>query len=114
MSTISQFDTQAVRVWNQPQLDNFAQVTFPRPFVAPPRLPLGIRELDQDKSKNIRVKATTEKVNNTSAVYHLTAWADTVFYSGVAESLNLAPANLEFLNGEHTRNLLADPKSPAS
>lgn len=114
MSTISEFDTQSVRAWDKPQPDTFKKIDFPRPFVAPPRLPHGIRQLDEDKKANIRVKTTIEDITKTSGVYHVTSWADTVLYSGIVDSLNLAPANLEFLNGEHTRNLLADPKSPAS
>jgi len=114
MSTISQFDTQSVRAWNNPQPDTFATVKFPRPFVAPPRLPHGLRQLDEDKKANIRVKATIEDITKTSGVYHITSWADTVLYSGIVESLNLAPANLEFLTGEHIRNMYADPNSPAS
>jgi len=114
MSTISQFDTQSVRAWDKPQPDTYGEVTFPRPFVAPPRLPHGIRQLDEDRKANIRVKTTIENITKTSGVYHVTSWADTVLYSGIVDSLNLAPANLEFLTGEHNRNLYADPTSPAS
>ncbi|KAF9222875.1 hypothetical protein BS17DRAFT_160914 [Gyrodon lividus] len=114
MTTVSQFDTQTVRLWNAPQPDTFAQVNFPRPFTAPPRLAHGIRQLDVDKSANIRVKTAIENITQTSGVYHITSWADTTLYSGIVDSLNLAPANLEFLTGEHIRNLCADPKAAAS
>jgi hypothetical protein len=114
MSTVSQFDTQSVRSWTKPQPDTFAQVDFPRPFVAPPRLPIGINQLDISNGANIRAKATTDDITKTSAVYHITSWSDTSIYSGLSNSLNLAPANLEFSTGEHIRNLYSDPKSPAS
>jgi len=110
MSTVSQFDTQSVRNWNDPQPDTFAEVKFPRPFVLPPRLPHGIRQLDVDKSANIRVKTPIQNITRTSGVYHVTSWADTTLYSGIVDSLNLAPANLEFLNGEHVRSA-ANPAS---
>ena len=114
MSTVSEFDTTTVRPWNQPQPDTYAQIYFPRSFVAPPRLPHGIRELDEDKSANIRVKTTIENIAAASATYHVTSWADTTLYSGIVSSLNLAPNQLDFLTGEYIRNLYADPNSPAS
>jgi hypothetical protein len=114
MSTISQFDTQSVRLWNKPQPDTHAVVQFPRKFVAPPRLPHGFRQLDIDCNANIRAKSTIDNVRDESADYHITSWADTTLYSGIVDSLNLAPANLEFLTGEHMRNLLADPKAPSA
>lgn len=114
MSTVSQFDTQSVRLWNQPRPDTFAEVKYPRPFVAPPRLPHGLRQLDIDSGANIRAKATIENIKKESAVYHITSWADTKLYSGIVDSLNLSPANLEILTGEHMRNVLSDPNSPKS
>jgi hypothetical protein len=94
-----------------PQLDTLAQIDFPRPFVAPPRLPVGIRhcQLDIGNIANIRAKATTENIIKTSAIYHITSWSDTTIYICISNSLN--PANLEFLTGEH---LYSDPNSPAS
>ena len=87
-----------------------AQVGFPRTFLAPPRLPHGIRNLDQAKNANIRVRTPIENITKTSAVYHVTGWADTVVYGGIVASLNLAPGNVEFLTGEYTRT----SSSPAS
>jgi hypothetical protein len=107
-------DTQSVRAWNKPQPDTFAQVNFPRPFVASPRLLHGIRQFDEDKSAPIRVRVTIENITEASGVYHVTSWADTTLYSGIVQSLNLAPAKLEFLTGERIRNLVADPNFPAS
>ena len=114
MSTVSKFRTQSLRHWSNPQHDTFSQVDFTTSFVAPPRLPVGIRKLDISNKANIRAKATIENITKSSAIYHFTSWADTINYSGVCISLNLAPANLEFLTGEHMRNLISDPKSPAS
>jgi H-type lectin domain len=103
--SISQFDTQNVRSCGQPQLDIFDQVNFTHPFVAPPRLPHGIRGLDVCKSANIRVSTPIRNISNTSAIYHVTSWADTTIYSCVVDSLNFAPANWEFLTGEHMHML---------
>jgi hypothetical protein len=114
MSTITQFDTRSVRPWDKPQPDTYAVVKFPRGFVAPPRLPHGLRQLDIDRSANIRAKSTIKDIRNDSAEFHITSWADTKLYTGIVNALNLAPANLEFLTGEHMRNLLADPNAPSA
>ncbi|KIJ19210.1 hypothetical protein PAXINDRAFT_153712 [Paxillus involutus ATCC 200175] len=103
MSTVSQFRTQSVHAWYRPQPDTFAQVDFPHPFTALPHLPHGIRQLDVGNNANIRVKMAIENITQTSGVYHITSWADTTLYSGIIDSLNLAPSNLEFLTGEHMR-----------
>ncbi|KAJ3569385.1 hypothetical protein NP233_g5084 [Leucocoprinus birnbaumii] len=112
MASVTQFDTQTVRDWTNPQDDTAAIVKFPYEFVAPPRLALGLSQLDVDYKFNIRVKATAEKIQRDSAIYHITSWSDTLLYSGVVNSLDLAPANLEFRAGEHMRDLLANPNSP--
>ena len=55
---VGQFDTQSVCPVTKPQLDTFAQVDFPRPYVAPHHLPVGIRKLDIGNSANIRAAVT--------------------------------------------------------
>ena len=52
MFTVSQFDTQSIRLCNKPQHDTYIQVSFQRPFVAPPRLSHGIRQLDISSDAN--------------------------------------------------------------
>ncbi|KAJ3568175.1 hypothetical protein NP233_g5885 [Leucocoprinus birnbaumii] len=95
--------------------DICTHVPFPCPFVLPPRIAHGIRELDIGKGANIRIESTVDSVTTTSANYHVLTWADTKVNSGVVDSLNLAPYYHEFLNGEVTRNLnvpdMADPPS---
>jgi len=114
MSTTTQFETSSVRPWNKPEHDTHAVVNFPRTFVAPPRLPHGLRMLDIDRNANIRAQSTIDHITDKSADFHVISWADTTLYSGIVNALNLAPANLEFLNGEHTRNLLAEPNAPSA
>jgi len=114
MTTVSQFDTQSVRPWNKPQPDTHEVIKFPRAFVAPPRLPAGFRELDIDHKANIRARLQIDNIRKDQADYHVISWADTTLYSGIVDSLNLAPANLEFLWGEHERNLLQNPSAPSA
>ena len=114
MSMVTTFDTELVRRWDRPRADTFATLMFPRPFVAPPRLPCGFRKLDIDRRANIRARATIEDIRYDAAIYHVISWADTTLYRGVVDSLNLAPASLEFLSGTYMRNLEVDPDSPRS
>ncbi|KAM6496806.1 hypothetical protein JOM56_007279 [Amanita muscaria] len=104
MSTVTSFDTTTVRSWDNPQHDTFDTVKFPRPYVAPPRLPHGLRQLEIDHRWNIRVLSPIENIQRDSAVYHVSTWHDTKLYSGILDSLNLAPANLDIMCGEHRRD----------
>jgi len=114
MPTVIQFDTQTVRHYDQPTADTHAVLDYPRPFVAPPRLPHGFSMLNISKDANIRAKATVNDITKEKADFHVTSWADTTLYAAIESVLALAPANLQFSTGEHMRNLLADPNSPAS
>ncbi|KAJ3569493.1 hypothetical protein NP233_g5020 [Leucocoprinus birnbaumii] len=113
MSSITSFDSQSVRAWTDPQDDTSARIPFPSAFVLPPRLPLGIRQLDIDNDANIRARTMANNITSQSADYHVMTWGGTKLYSGIVNSLNLAPYNLEFSSGEVTRDLKGadDPTS---
>lgn len=111
---VGQFDTRNVRCWQGARDDTLAEIHFPHSYIAPPRLPHGFRYLDADQGKGLHVKATIGDIQEASAVYHATSWASTTLYSAVVTSLNLAPANIDFDTGEHRRDLVNDPLSPAS
>ncbi len=89
-------------------------LNFPRPFVDRPRLAQGIRELDIGKNANIRVTSTLQHLTKSSADCHITPWVDTTLYSAAVDVFALAPGNLDFLTGEHMRNLWIHPNPPAS
>jgi len=114
MPTVCEFDTQSVRPWDNPRPDTRATVNFPRPFTARPRLSHGFRSLDIGKSANIRAKSTIQSFTKKWADCHITTWADTTLYSGIDHIFAIAPNNLDFLTGEHMRNLVNDPTDPPS
>ena len=89
-------------------------LNFPRPFVDRPRLAHGIRELDIGNNFNIRVTSRLQNVTASSADCGITSWGDTTLHSAAVDVFALAPGDLDFLTGEHTRNLLTDPNAPAS
>ena len=86
---------------------------FPRPFVARPRLPHGIRHLDVDNDRII-VKSTIPFFTKDWASCHFTAWAGCKLYRGIENVFALAPCDLDFLTGEYMRYLWKDPSAPAS
>ncbi|KAI9451498.1 hypothetical protein BJY52DRAFT_1154502 [Lactarius psammicola] len=87
---------------------------FPRPFVDCPRLAHGLRKLDVGKNANIRVTSTLQRLTKSSIDYHITPWNNTTLHSAVADVFGLAPGDLDFLTGEHMRNLWIHPSPPAS
>lgn len=110
MPILCEFNTQSVRPSSNPRSDTRATVCFPHPLVARPRLPHGIRELDVDKTVNIRVRSTIPYYTQTWADCHIQSWADTRLHGGIASILVLRPGDLDFLTGEYMRT----PDGPAS
>ncbi len=89
-------------------------LNFHRPFVDCPRLSHGLRKLDIGKNANIRVTSTLQRLTKSSVDYHITPWANTTLFSAVADVFALSPGDLDFLTGEHMRNLWIHPNPPAS
>src|ERR1700761_1700609 len=88
-------------------------VAFPRPFVALPRLCHGIRYLHMDKEKTV-IQSEIPFFTKEWANCQFIAWKPSALYNAVGNVLALAPSDLDFLTGEHLRNIWADPDSPAS
>ncbi|KAF8803284.1 hypothetical protein BYT27DRAFT_7214834 [Phlegmacium glaucopus] len=112
-SHVGYFDTQSIRLSQYLRSDTFAEIHFPHSYIAP-RLPHGFSYIDVDHCADIRVKAAIEEVKKASAVYHATFWGDTVLYRMTITSFNFGPANINFLTGEHSRDLVKNPSSPHS
>ncbi|KAG8214924.1 hypothetical protein J3R82DRAFT_10111 [Butyriboletus roseoflavus] len=110
MPILREFDTELVRPWYKPTADTCATLRFPRPFVAPPRLPHGLRRLAVGCNANIRVKSTLQDTTESRTDCHITTWRDTTLYVGAAHVFSLAPSDLDFLTGEHMRHR-SDPSS---
>jgi len=114
MPILCEFKTGSVRPWNNPRPDTRATINFPHSFVALPRVPHGLSSLDIGKNANVRVKSTIKSFTRHWADCHITTWSDTTLYGGIDHIFVLAPNNLDFLTGEHMRNLSADPTDPPS
>jgi hypothetical protein len=93
---------------------NDLTLKYPRPFVARPRLPHGIRYLDMDKDRPILVKSVIPFFTKDWVNCRFIAWEGAKLYRGIEDVFALAPCDLDFLTGEHMRHLWQDPSSPAS
>jgi hypothetical protein len=93
---------------------NEITVNYPHPFVARPRLAHGIRHLDMDKDHSLVVKSVIPIFTKDWANCGFIVWPGAKLYRGIGDVFALAPCDLDFLTGEHARNLWEDPKSPAS
>ncbi|KAF8263622.1 hypothetical protein EI94DRAFT_1832223 [Lactarius quietus] len=89
-------------------------VRFPRPFVARPRLPHGVRYLDMDKNNAIIVNSMISFFTKDWANCQFVTWAGSILYYGIADVFALAPGDLDFLTGEYLRYTWKDPNAPAS
>lgn len=63
------------------------------------KFPIGLNFLDIDRSANIRIKATTDTVTDTSVKVHLDAWADTTLYTAGCTWLDLCTNDRDFQCG---------------
>ncbi|PWW79472.1 hypothetical protein C7212DRAFT_275641 [Tuber magnatum] len=99
MSTTGYWYTWDVRSPKTPWKETSKDITFSEPFVAPPRLPIGLKCLDVSKDSNIRVAASAANITKDSFKGSLNAWADTILYSAGASWLELAPGYLEYQTG---------------
>jgi hypothetical protein len=94
------FNTQEVWPWSVPQLAHSKAVAFSPPFVAPPRLAIGLNSLDVDHSANVRVRAHATDITEAGFNVHVNTWADTKLYSGGCTWFEAGPADEDILVGE--------------
>ncbi|KZV90877.1 zincin, partial [Exidia glandulosa HHB12029] len=86
------FCTEDDHAWDHPQQKTARQITFTRPYAAPPKVIVWLCRLDLDRSTNYRVTATGTDVTTTGFTLHLDTWADTKLYSATASWIAY-PAN---------------------
>lgn len=75
------FNTQEIRPWNQPRLQNSKRINFATPFKSAPKVITWLQSLDMDKNKNWRIKVYPSNIDNTGFTINADSWADSVLYS---------------------------------
>ncbi|KAG8977415.1 hypothetical protein FRC05_001813 [Tulasnella sp. 425] len=100
MSGTGSFSTQEVRFSDKPEPQNYRVTYFPKKYVAPPRIPLGITEADIKTGANARIRAYTDNVDTQKFTAHIDTWADSTLGSAEINYLIVKPADLDFQSGE--------------
>lgn len=90
------FNTQEVRLWNNPQLLNSKDKPLPARDL---KFPMGLTWLDIDRKANIRIKGYTDNVQPTTVKVHLDSWADTTLYSAGCTWMDIAANDRDFQCG---------------
>ncbi|KAG0641497.1 hypothetical protein HOY80DRAFT_1111997 [Tuber brumale] len=112
MSTTGSWNTQEIRPWDRPQLETSKIIAFAKPFVAPPRLPLGFNYLDISKDANIRAVATASDITKESFKARINTWGDTTLWSAGASWFEVSPGHLEYQTGEFSTEEDHPPNKP--
>lgn len=80
--TSGNFDTQEVRPWNKPQLENSGFKSFGgTTFSKVPKVIMALDFLDYDHSRNLRVRASTSSVTKYGLTWYLSSWHDSIMYT---------------------------------
>ncbi|KDQ18819.1 hypothetical protein BOTBODRAFT_476857 [Botryobasidium botryosum FD-172 SS1] len=86
---------------DEPRNKTTSEIIFAKPFVAPPRLPLGLNFIDVDpKSTNPRVTTYATNIDKNRFLVHIDGWGDTNILGCGVSWLGLSPGHLEFQYGE--------------
>ncbi|KZP17058.1 hypothetical protein FIBSPDRAFT_865389 [Athelia psychrophila] len=108
---VGKFDVTEVRAWQNPTTKTHKSITFSKPFVVPPGLPIGLNTLNIDAGANIRVTSSASDITKTGFVVHVDCWLETKLYSAGVSWLEVGPGDLECQHGQfgttdvHPRNM---------
>ncbi|KAG8899632.1 hypothetical protein FRC00_001191 [Tulasnella sp. 408] len=83
-----------------PEKKTSKTINLPQPYVAPPRLVVGLTSVDMQAGTNLRVQAYADGIDRQKYTAHMDTWADTTLYSGRFDALVLKPANMDILSGQ--------------
>ena len=101
ISLTGTFNTLDVRPYRTHQTPETRKaITFSKPFIAPPSIPLGLNYLDLGNEANIRINAYTSDITSDGFRVHIDSWWDTTLHAGGASWLNLPPDHLEYQHGQ--------------
>ena len=83
--TSGTYNTQDVRPWNNPRIDNSGRVDFPAGALAgSPKVLIALNSLDVDCGNYLRLKLSADCVSKTGMNWHIDSWFNTILYSAGA------------------------------
>ncbi|KAG8916748.1 hypothetical protein FRC01_002891, partial [Tulasnella sp. 417] len=100
MSAVITVDTRKDHGWTNLKAKNSMTFNFPETYVAPPRVIIGLSQVDMKHGTNLRVKVYADCVDRQTFTGHADTWSDTTLYSAGMNALILKPGNLDILSGE--------------
>lgn len=98
------FNTNQIRLWNNPQLKNSIEIPTPIHCAS---LPIGLNSLDVDRRANLRIQASIDCAAPDTEyaakpVVHLNAWDDTILYHAGCTWLDVCKHDRDFQFGTYT------------
>jgi hypothetical protein len=100
MPHLGSFNTQEVRVWNNPQPQTARTINFAEKYVAPPQIAVGLNSLDIKSGTVLRAKGYADGIDAQKCTMHADTWADTTLYMAGMDFLIKKPGDLDILIGE--------------
>ena len=77
-------------------------ITFPRPTSDPPRLVIGLNQIDIRAGTKYRVSTSTDNITTTGFTAHINTWSNTTLYNATISWLKLSAADPDFQCGTTT------------
>ncbi|MCJ1396127.1 hypothetical protein MMC18_009016 [Xylographa bjoerkii] len=93
------FNTEEVRPWNQPRAKTSKRVDFKASFSSPPRVVCFFTSLHMSNEYDFCAKAFPSDIDNNGFTINISAWSDTILYSGGATWLAYPSDQLKIASG---------------
>lgn len=114
MSGVGSFNTEEVRFSDQHYPQNYKVIYFPKKYVAPPRLPIGLTSVDMKGGTDLRIRAYADPVQAEKFTAHIDTWGDSTLYSAGFNYLIEKPGDLAFQSGEFEDSPSTNPRKETS
>ncbi|WEW58278.1 hypothetical protein PRK78_003746 [Emydomyces testavorans] len=72
------FSTREIDPWESIPLENSGQLSFNKTFQKTPKVLLGLRRIDVDGQRNLRIKLSASSISKTGMTWHIDSWGDTL------------------------------------
>ncbi|KAG8898423.1 hypothetical protein FRC01_010922, partial [Tulasnella sp. 417] len=100
MLAVITVDTREDHGWTDPKAQTSMTFNFPETYAEPPRVVIGLSQVDMKNGTNLRVKVYADRIDRKTFTAHADAWADTTLYSAGMNALIMKPGRHDILSGE--------------
>lgn len=99
---VGTFDTSEIRYWFQVHAQTSKIINFPRPYSAPPGIPIGLNSIHLCKFFNVRIKSYASGIRDDRVEMHLDSWDDTYLFSAGCTWLEVEADDPDFQFGTYS------------